>query len=287
MGFPRFLRAGSFGHAFQQSTVYMRKMLLGMHMRHLRKIKKLDLLTPHLVPKPKLRKGDKVQIVGGPHIGQRGEVVSIYRRSGRITVAGVNMVNRTLKTEAIGVPMKMPSPILYKHVNVIDPVLDIPTRIRYARAPSGKRIRIAVKSGAFLKSNKKQRILKHASQLTWTDKNSYKTSSGLDAREKTFVVDTVPFHAAIVKSIGAHLRHVEQGLHAAQQTSEASTSATSSPFKLSPEATMRLAKRLPVAAASVASQREPMNAPRLPARKRPSASSAKPSPRDSSSLPRL
>ena len=56
-------------------------------------IKKQDLSKT----KYKVKKGDTVEVIAGEQSGERGEVLSIDRKKGRVVVKNINMVKKTKK----------------------------------------------------------------------------------------------------------------------------------------------------------------------------------------------
>ena len=55
-------------------------------------IKKQDLSKT----KYKVKKGDTVEVIAGEQSGERGEVLSIDRKKGRVVVKNINMVKKTM-----------------------------------------------------------------------------------------------------------------------------------------------------------------------------------------------
>ncbi|MEK6796570.1 MAG: 50S ribosomal protein L24 [Spirochaetota bacterium] len=45
----------------------------------------------------KIRKGDTVEVISGTYKGKRGEVISVDRALGRVTVKGVNLMKKTVQ----------------------------------------------------------------------------------------------------------------------------------------------------------------------------------------------
>lgn len=54
--------------------------------------KKLDFSNT----KYKVKKGDTVEVIAGENSGDRGEVLSIDRRAGRVFVKNINMIKKTM-----------------------------------------------------------------------------------------------------------------------------------------------------------------------------------------------
>jgi large subunit ribosomal protein L24 len=96
-----------------------------------------------------ITKGDTVQVISGDDKGKRGKVLRVNRKTGRITIDGVNIVKRhrraTETTE--GGIIEFPAPIHHSKAMLIDPKSGDPTRVRRRRDADGTVERLAVKSG--------------------------------------------------------------------------------------------------------------------------------------------
>jgi len=96
-----------------------------------------------------ITKGDTVQVISGDDKGKRGKVLRVNRKTGRITVDGVNIVKRhrraTETTE--GGIIEFPAPIHHSKAMLIDPKSGDPTRVRRRKDADGTVERLAVKSG--------------------------------------------------------------------------------------------------------------------------------------------
>jgi len=95
-------------------------------------------------------RGDQVMVVRGDDKGKRGEVIRVYRKKGRVTVKGVNIVKKHRKArsaeEQSGI-IEMEAPIHVSNVMLIDPKSGEPTRTRMRLDEDGTKERISVKSG--------------------------------------------------------------------------------------------------------------------------------------------
>jgi len=117
-------------------------------------------------PKPQLReaakkkqwnilRGDKVQVIGNhPERGKQGVVKTVLRESDRVIVEGVNLGARQIKGDKDrgiqGRIIQLERSMHASNVNLLDPVTEKPTRIRYDVLPTGEKVRIAKKSGAII-----------------------------------------------------------------------------------------------------------------------------------------
>lgn len=117
-------------------------------------------------PKPQIReaekktqwnilRGDKVQVIGNhPERGKQGVVKKVLRDSDRVIVEGVNLGTRNIKGDKDrgiqGKSIQLERSIHASNVNLVDPVTEKPTRIRYKVLPSGEKVRISKKSDAII-----------------------------------------------------------------------------------------------------------------------------------------
>jgi large subunit ribosomal protein L24 len=95
-------------------------------------------------------KGDTVRVVRGDDKGKEGKILRVYRKTGRVTIEGVNIVKRHRRArnpdEQSGI-MEMPAPVHASNVMLIDPKSGVPTRVRRQTDEEGTKERISVKSG--------------------------------------------------------------------------------------------------------------------------------------------
>ena len=95
-------------------------------------------------------KGDTVRVVRGDDKGKEGKVIRVYRKTGRVTIDGVNIVKRHRRArtpdEQSGI-VDFPAPIHASNVMLLDPKTGEPTRTRRQIDEDGTKERIAVKSG--------------------------------------------------------------------------------------------------------------------------------------------
>jgi len=94
--------------------------------------------------------GDVVRVMRGEDKGKEGKVLRVFRKTGRITVDGVNIVKKHRKArrpdEQSGI-IEQPAPIHASNVMFLDPKSGEPTRVRVRIDDDGTKERIAVKSG--------------------------------------------------------------------------------------------------------------------------------------------
>jgi len=95
-------------------------------------------------------KGDTVRVVRGDDKGKEGKVIRVYRKTGRVTVEGINIVKRHRRArtadEQSGI-VDFPAPIHASNVMLLDPKTGTPTRVRRQIDEDGTKERISVKSG--------------------------------------------------------------------------------------------------------------------------------------------
>lgn len=94
--------------------------------------------------------GDTVRVMRGEDKGKEGKVLRVFRKTGRVTVEGVNLVKRHRKArrpeEQSGI-IEQVAPIHASNVMLLDPKSGSPTRVRVRTNDDGTKERLAVKSG--------------------------------------------------------------------------------------------------------------------------------------------
>jgi len=94
--------------------------------------------------------GDTVRVVRGDDKGREGKIIRVYRKTGRVTIEGVNIVKRHRRArtadEQSGI-VEMPAPVHASNVMLIDPKKGVPTRTRRQIDDDGTKERISVKTG--------------------------------------------------------------------------------------------------------------------------------------------
>jgi large subunit ribosomal protein L24 len=94
--------------------------------------------------------GDTVRVMRGEDKGKEGKVLRVYRKTGRLTVDGVNIIKRHRKArrpEEQSEIVQYPAPIHASNVMLLDPQSGQPTRLRMRVDDDGTKERLAVKSG--------------------------------------------------------------------------------------------------------------------------------------------
>jgi large subunit ribosomal protein L24 len=100
-------------------------------------------------------RGDKVQVIGNhPEKGKQGIVLQVLRKNDRVLVEGVNMGKKNLKGDKdrgiAGRTIMKERTIHYSKVNLVDPLLGVPTRVTRQFLDDGSKVRVAKKSGAIV-----------------------------------------------------------------------------------------------------------------------------------------
>ena len=119
-----------------------------------RKTAKKRNVERHAINRERIRShittGDTVRVMRGEDKGKEGKVMKVFRKTGRLTVEGVNIVKRHRKArrpeEQSGI-IDFPAPIHQSNVMLLDPKSGAPTRVRARIDDDGTKERISVKSG--------------------------------------------------------------------------------------------------------------------------------------------
>jgi len=97
-----------------------------------------------------VKKDDNVIVITGKDKGKKGRVIAAYPRQNRVLIEGVNMVKkhtRPSQQNPQGGIIEQEAAIHVSNVMHIDPKSGKPTRIGYKVLDSGKKVRVAKKSG--------------------------------------------------------------------------------------------------------------------------------------------
>lgn len=100
-----------------------------------------------------IRLGDTVQVLAGDNKGQRGKVIRVLRKTGRVVVEGVNKTKKHVKPSQAnpkGGQLEMELPIDASNAALIDPQTNKPTRVGFRLLADGSKERYAKKSGVGL-----------------------------------------------------------------------------------------------------------------------------------------
>lgn len=95
----------------------------------------------------RIKKGDKVEVIAGKDLGERGEVLAVYPGENRVVVQGVNTLKRHRKAQQAGdrqVPaqiVEFDGKINLSNVMVVCPKCDKRTRVGFTLRENGKKTR--------------------------------------------------------------------------------------------------------------------------------------------------
>ena len=97
----------------------------------------------------KLKVNDQVMVITGKDKGKSGRITKVDRKNNRVTVEKVNLrVKHIKKTyNKAGEKITYEAPLSAANVMVLDPKSGKPTRVNYKKLASGKKERVATKSG--------------------------------------------------------------------------------------------------------------------------------------------
>jgi len=97
----------------------------------------------------KIKKGDTVLIITGKDRGKKAKVIKAHPREGKITVEGVNLIRKYVRSNRPDQPsqkVEIPKPIDVSNVKLICPKCGQPTRVGYQVTEAGK-YRVCKKCG--------------------------------------------------------------------------------------------------------------------------------------------
>lgn len=100
-----------------------------------------------------IRVNDMVEVIAGADRGERGKVLSVNRKTGKLVVEGVNRVFKHVRRSQRnpqGGRLSKEMPIDASNVMLICPQTNQPTRVGVRYLPDGSKERYAKRSGASL-----------------------------------------------------------------------------------------------------------------------------------------
>src|SRR3954468_18749157 len=101
------------------------------------------------MPKLKIKKGDNVVVISGRDKGKRGQVLRVFPDDNRLIVRGVHVARRHTRQQ-LGEPGGIVDKELTIHVSNVahlDPQSNKPTRVGYRILDTGRKVRVARRSG--------------------------------------------------------------------------------------------------------------------------------------------
>ena len=109
---------------------------------------------PRRKVKLKVRKGDRVLVISGPHRGDTGRVIEVEPEKNRARVEGINMRKRHTKADRArgkqGGIVEAEAAIHVSNLKVIDPTTNEPTRVGRRVLEDGTIVRFSKASGAVI-----------------------------------------------------------------------------------------------------------------------------------------
>jgi large subunit ribosomal protein L24 len=101
-----------------------------------------------MTQKVKIKRDDTVVVLSGKDKGKRGKVLKVLPSENKLVVDGVNVVTKHKKPTQLdaGGIRRFEKAIDVSNVAILDPKLDVPTRVGY-KVIDGKKVRYAKKSG--------------------------------------------------------------------------------------------------------------------------------------------
>ena len=103
-----------------------------------------------MMNKMSIKKGDTVAVITGKDKGQRGKVLSVNPKEGKVVVEKINLVSRHTRPRKQGEEggiLKKEAPIYACKVQKVCPKCNKPTRIGH-KVEGGKKVRVCKKCGA-------------------------------------------------------------------------------------------------------------------------------------------
>jgi large subunit ribosomal protein L24 len=95
----------------------------------------------------KIKKGDKVEVIAGKDLGERGEVVTVMVKDSRVVVSGVNIGKKHEKARQVGnrqIPaqiVEFNAPLHVSNVMLVCPSCDKASRVGFRFKDDGRKVR--------------------------------------------------------------------------------------------------------------------------------------------------
>ena len=102
----------------------------------------------------RIKKGDTVEVIAGRDIGERGEVINVFSKRDRVTVAGINTMKKHYKARQVGnqqIPAQiadMDAPLHISNVMLVCPECEERTRVGFVVHEDGSKERVCKKCEA-------------------------------------------------------------------------------------------------------------------------------------------
>ena len=105
------------------------------------------------IPNWKIVLGDQVIVNAGAFKGAKGKVVKVMRKRNMVTVQGVNLKFKMVMDDEntrVKKAIQKEAPVHISNVSLIDPQLQVATKINYAYLEDGTKVRVSRKTGALI-----------------------------------------------------------------------------------------------------------------------------------------
>ena len=106
-----------------------------------------------MIKKVHVKTGDTVVVLSGKERGNRGKIIAVSPKEGKVIIEGVNMVSKHVKPKKMGEAggiIKAEGAMYASKVQLVCPSCDKATRIAHKISEDGKKQRICKKCGKTL-----------------------------------------------------------------------------------------------------------------------------------------
>lgn len=82
----------------------------------------------------RIKKNDKVKVITGKDRGKEGKVIQVFNSNNRVSVEGVNILTKHLRTNRQGQKgqkVEFPAPLSVSNVMLVCPKCSKPTRVKH------------------------------------------------------------------------------------------------------------------------------------------------------------
>jgi len=165
-----------------------------------------------------VKSGDTVLVITGKDAGKQGKVLKTSPKTGRIVVAGVNMISRhqkARKAQEKSSIVKKEGSIDVSNVMVVCPTCGKPTRVKHSTNEEGKIVRTCKCGSAldkkFVKETKKA-SKKAAEKTAETAEKTEKKETAKTAAKKTAEKKVVATQAAKTTKTSAARKSTQRGV---------------------------------------------------------------------------
>ena len=94
-----------------------------------------------------------MEVISGRYKKSQGKVLKVFRKRNQVLVQGVNMKFKQVRDDEMVERVKtvqQEHPVHVSNVALIDPELNVPTRIKYGYLEDGTKVRVSKKSGSII-----------------------------------------------------------------------------------------------------------------------------------------